>query len=120
VADDRWTDVEARLAARRASTITQIDELTRSLDDIIGAATAIATDDEHDPEGQTIAFERAQLASLLKQARSRLADLEAAERRLADGTYGRCERCDRPIPPERLGVRPMATTCIACASKRSG
>jgi RNA polymerase-binding transcription factor DksA len=120
VADDRWTDVEARLAARRASTIAQIDELTRSLDDIIDGATAVATDDEHDPEGQTIAFERAQLASLLNQARSRLADLEAAARRLADGTYGRCERCDRPIPPERLDVRPTATTCIACASKRSG
>jgi RNA polymerase-binding transcription factor DksA len=119
VADDDRAEVESRLAARRASTITQIDQLTRSLDDIMDAATGIATDDEHDPEGQTIAFERAQLASLLNQARSRLADLDAAARRLADGSYGRCERCDRPIPPERLDVRPTATTCIACASKRS-
>ena len=118
MADDRRTEVETRLAARRASTITQIDELTRSLDDIIDGATAIATDDEHDPEGQTIAFERAQLASLLNQARARLADLEAAERRLADGSYGRCERCGQPIAPERLDVRPAATTCIACASRR--
>jgi hypothetical protein len=38
VADDRRTEVETRLAARRASTLTEIDELTRSLDDIIDAA----------------------------------------------------------------------------------
>lgn len=119
VVGDHRTEVEARLAARRASTITLIDELTRSLDDIIDAATAVATDDEHDPEGQTIAFERAQIASLLNQARSRLADLDAAARRLADGSYGRCERCARPIPSERLDVRPTATTCIACSSKGS-
>jgi DnaK suppressor protein len=119
VVDEYETDVEARLAARRASAVAQIDELARSLDDIIGAANAIATDDEHDPEGQTIAFERAQVASLLSQARSRLADLDDAARRVADGTYGRCERCDQPIPPERLDARPTATTCIGCASKRS-
>ncbi len=119
VAHTYGTGVEARLAARRASTLTQIDELARALDDIIGAATAVATDDEHDPEGQTIAFERAQIASLLHQARSRLDDLDVAARRLADGTYGRCERCDQPIPDERLDARPTAATCIACASKRT-
>ena len=113
------TGVEARLAARRASTLTQIDELARALADIISAATAVATDDEHDPEGQTIAFERAQVVSLLHQTRSRLADLDVAARRLADGTYGRCERCGQPIPAERLDARPTATTCIACASKQS-
>jgi DnaK suppressor protein len=118
VAQAYGTGVAARLAARRASTLTQIDELARALDDIISAATAVATDDEHDPEGQTIAFERAQVASLLRQARSRLADLDVAARRLADGTYGRCERCDQPIPDERLDALPTATTCIACASKR--
>ena len=117
--DEYGTDVEARLAARRASTVTQIDELARSLGGIIDAANAVATDDEHDPEGQTIAFERAQLASLLSQARARLAELDDAERRVADGTYGRCEQCDQPIPPERLAARPTATTCIACASRRS-
>jgi RNA polymerase-binding transcription factor DksA len=119
VAHDYRAGVEARLAAQRASTISQIDELTRSLDDIIDAATAVATDDEHDPEGQTIAFERAQLASLLHQARSRLSDIDIAAQRLADGTYGRCERCGQAIPPERLDARPTATTCVACASKRS-
>src|SRR3954470_15328579 len=112
------TGVEARLAARRADTLSQIDDLTRALHDIISAATSVATDDEHDPEGQTIAFERAQVASLLHQARSRLAELDAAADRLADGTYGRCERCAQPIPADRLEARPAATTCIACADRR--
>lgn len=116
VAQAYRTAVEARLATRRASTLTQIDELARALDDIISATTAVATDHEHDPEGQTIALKRAQVASLLHQARSRLADLDAGARRLADGTYWHCKRCDQPIPAERLDARPTATTCIACAS----
>ena len=118
MADHRWTDVEVRLAARRASTITQIDELTRSLDDIIDGATAIATDDEHDPEGQTIAFERAQVGALAGQVRRTLVEVDAALGRLDSGSYGVCERCGAPIPEERLQVRPTARRCVPCASRQ--
>lgn len=107
-----------RLAVARTDTLGQIEELARSLGEIIDASTAVATDDEHDPEGQTIAFERAQVAALLHQARTRLTDLDAAVERLANGTYGRCERCGQPIAPDRLDARPAARTCIACASRR--
>jgi DnaK suppressor protein len=46
-----------------------------------------------------------------------LAELDAARERLAEGTYGRCERCGRPIAPERLSARPEARFCIACATR---
>ncbi|MHB1491748.1 MAG: TraR/DksA family transcriptional regulator, partial [Cellulomonas sp.] len=72
--------------------------------------------DEHDPEGATIAFERSQLDSLVRQAREHLAEIDAAEDRLAQGRYGLCERCGLPIAVSRLEVRPTARTCIACAS----
>jgi RNA polymerase-binding transcription factor DksA len=106
------------LAAERASTTEQIGILRKDLAEIINASVSVATDDEHDPEGVTIAFERAQVAANLQRARTRLEDLDWAIERLNEGDYGRCERCGQPIAPERLAARPAARTCIACASRR--
>ena len=50
-------------------------------------------DDEHDPEGSTIAYERSQLDAIRRSALERAADAEAALGRLASGTFGRCEHC---------------------------
>jgi len=46
---------------------------------------SVATDDEHDPEGVTIAFERAQVAANLQRARTRLEDLDWAKKVIARG-----------------------------------
>jgi RNA polymerase-binding protein DksA len=81
----------------------------------VAASRASNADDEHDPEGATIAFERQQVAALLEQARRRLADVEAAVRAVEAGIYGMCETCGRPIGEERLAARPAARTCIDCA-----
>jgi DnaK suppressor protein len=76
-------------------------------------------DDEHDPEGATIAFERSQVSSLVEQARAHLAELAEAGRRLQDGTYGVCEVCRGPIAVGRLEARPVARTCVTCAGSRT-
>ncbi len=44
-----------------------------------------------------------------------LQEIRAAQARLADGRFGRCESCDTAIPLERLELRPWTTLCIACA-----
>jgi RNA polymerase-binding transcription factor DksA len=93
----------------------QIEALTAQLGDIVAANRTSNSDDEHDPEGPTIAFERAQVAAVLDSARRRLAEVEAALRRVDEGGYGVCEGCGRPIPAARLEVRPAARTCVACA-----
>jgi DnaK suppressor protein len=108
--------VRELLESRRERTAEQIADLSRVFDDIVDAARSTATDDEHDPEGSTIAFERSQVATLLRQARDQLAELDHALDRLADGTFGRCETCGRAIPMERLTARPSTTTCVACAA----
>lgn len=105
-----------RLGAERAAAQAQIEALTREFDAIVAASQASNADDEHDPEGATIAFERQQVAALLEQARRRLADVDAAVTAVEAGTYGRCESCGRPIAPERLDARPTARTCITCAT----
>ncbi|CAA9279294.1 MAG: hypothetical protein AVDCRST_MAG57-3684 [uncultured Blastococcus sp.] len=103
------------LAAERAAALAQIEALTREFDEVVAASRASNADDEHDPEGATIAFERQQLVALLDQARRRLEDVESALARRAEGVYGRCQTCGRPIAPERLAARPAARTCIDCA-----
>jgi DnaK suppressor protein len=113
-----WPGMEQRLIRERDATAEQIANLSGLVGEIIAASTDVATDDEHDPEGQTIAFERAQAMALLEQARTRLADVDAALDRLRSGSYGRCERCGGPIAAERLEARPAARTCIVCASRR--
>lgn len=42
--------------------------------------------------------------------------IDAAFIRMAEGNYGRCEECDRPIDLERLRVAPFASRCIGCQS----
>jgi RNA polymerase-binding protein DksA len=43
-----------------------------------------------------------------------LDQIDYALDRMAAGTYGVCEVCDRPIAPERLKALPFATLCINC------
>jgi DnaK suppressor protein len=105
-----------RLDDERATTRAQIAALTAELADIVASTQLVATDDEHDPEGATIAFERARVEALLDQARDHLAAIDGAERRLAAGRYGICERCGQAIAPARLDARPTAATCIRCAT----
>lgn len=105
-----------RLAAERAAVTAALVTLTRDWQGIVDASTSVATDDEHDPEGATLAFERAQVAALRSQARRHLDDLDRAIERLGQGTYGSCERCGQPIGGERLAARPSARTCIGCAA----
>ncbi len=104
------------LGAERAAAQAQVEALTRQFDEIVAASRSSNADDEHDPEGATIAFERQQVAALLQRARRRLTDVDAAVTAVEAGTYGRCRTCGRPIGDERLAARPTALTCIACAS----
>jgi DnaK suppressor protein len=108
--------VRAALAAEQQATLEQVAGLEREFAQIVAASQADNADDEHDPEGATIAFERQHVAALLAQAREHLTAIEAALARLDAGAYGYCERCGQPISPERLAARPTATRCIACAS----
>ncbi|HEY2080398.1 MAG TPA: TraR/DksA C4-type zinc finger protein [Streptosporangiaceae bacterium] len=108
------------LAKERQAALDRLAALERDFSAIVEATDQANADDEHDPEGATIAFERQHVAALLDQARRQLAQVDAAIGRLNAGNYGRCERCGQPITAARLAARPAATTCIRCASRRPG
>lgn len=108
-------EFEELLLADRARTIDLIASLDRNFNTIVDATRLTSTDDEHDPEGSTIAFERSQTSSLLASSKTHLADIDAAMQKLAAGSYGTCEKCGGTIGHERLLARPAARTCISCA-----
>ena len=112
--------VRAALDAERRATLDQVAGLEREFGGIVAASQADNADDEHDPEGATLAFERQHLAALVSQARGHLTQIDAAMLRLAGGSYGICEGCGQPIGEARLAARPTATRCVACASTRRG
>ena len=103
------------LLGERERAPERVAALEREFAGLAAAASAAGTDDEHDPEGATLAFERQHAAALLEAAREQVAAVDAALRRLAEGRYGVCERCGQPIGAERMAARPAAATCVRCA-----
>ncbi len=103
------------LEAKLLSARTRLARLTDDFEGVVAASRDTNADDEHDPEGATIAFERSQLNALIQQARSQVAESEAALMRWTTGEYGVCERCGKPIGAARLEARPTASNCIDCA-----
>jgi DnaK suppressor protein len=109
-------DPSDRLRATRDEAVALATRLLGDMEAVAEAREGSNVDDEHDPEGSTIAYERSQLDAVRRSALERAADAEAALGRLADGTFGRCERCSARIGEARLEARPTARLCIDCAS----
>jgi DnaK suppressor protein len=105
--------IRAALAARRDELreeydlhLAEIAELQRD------RLTDSAGDDQADTGSKT--FEREQEISLAHSILERTTQVERALERLAEGSYGWCERCGNAIPVERLAAFPSATLCVTC------
>jgi DnaK suppressor protein len=99
------------LEQARADALERISALAAQHDEIISASVGSNADDEHDPEGATIAFERQQVLALLELAQASLVEIQQASDR-----DDRCQDCGQPIGEERLTARPSALRCITCAN----
>ena len=78
---------------------------------------ARVADLERDFDAVVAASERAQVRALLNQAHAHLAELDAAGQRVADGTYGVCVRCGKPIGVVRVRALPTAEMCVDCSGR---
>ena len=78
----------------------------------------LASRDQHQGDIGTETFEREKDFSLLEQLEAEIGDLDAALRKIDEGTYGICEVCGRAIEPERLEAVPGTRTCIEHAGAR--
>jgi DnaK suppressor protein len=50
--------------------------------------------------------------AIVEASQQTLTQVNAALQRLAEGKYGICARCGKPIPPRRLEALPYATLCV--------
>jgi RNA polymerase-binding transcription factor DksA len=111
------SSLRSQLTADRERTGILIDTVTDEMDAFVSARRDIATDDEHDPEGPTLAFERSQSSAILSQSRQHLVEIDAALLRMDNGRFGLCRTCGEQIALGRLQVRPQAPLCISCAER---
>jgi len=107
--------VAARLHRELAAATAVVQGLAADHQWIVESSQGSNADDEHDIEGASIAFERAQVDGYRLRAQARVQAVEAALARLEDGSYGRCAGCGQPIAAERLAALPAAVTCIVHA-----
>lgn len=108
------------LEAERTRKLSLLPALREDINAAKAARQNSNVDDEHDPEGTTIAFELSQASALMRQSSDSLAEVEAALGRIADGSYGRCEACGTDIAEGRLEARAWTAYCIAHAGAKNG
>jgi len=114
----RTAEFEQLIAERRTELTARLASIEDRLSVIRVARSGATDDDEHDPEGSTLATEWSRAEGQRTDATRELAELDAAIDRVADGTYGVCASCGNPIPVARLRLLPAATLCVPCASRR--
>jgi RNA polymerase-binding protein DksA len=76
--------------------------------------------DNHLADTATETYDRELDYTLEENSEHVLSEIDAALKRIEDGTYGQCSNCGRQIPQERLEARPYATLCIDCQRQREG
>lgn len=94
-----------RLEAERKRVQEELENLRASMQGEV---------DVEPDEGDTEIFEREKAAALMAVLERRLQDIEHALGAIEKGQYGICERCGKPIEPERLEVKPDAILCLNC------
>jgi len=103
-----------------------LEQRRRALIEEIRAELA-RSEDEHylDLAGRVADSGEAAVADLLVDLDAAMTDrdvrelreVEAALRRVSDGTYGDCMDCGGEIGVARLRANPVATRCIACQTR---
>lgn len=92
-------------------------ENPRSMEEESGEEAGI---NNHPGDLATITLDR-EIDYTLEETDERvLKAIDAALRRIDEGTYGTCSSCGKAISNERLEARPWAELCIDCARKASG
>lgn len=106
---------EGLLRAQQDALRAELVRQGAALEEVRQARGDASADDEHDPDGPTLSTEWSTLSGVHSELVERLAGVDAALERIADGSYGVCLRRGEAIGPARLEARPAATLCIDCA-----
>ncbi|MBF4160633.1 TraR/DksA family transcriptional regulator [Nocardioides acrostichi] len=115
--EDAWTPAELdevldELNEQRSHSVAILAEHENELSGLMRDSGDGAGQDQADLGASS--FERDHEMSVLNNERDKLAQIDRALARIADGTYGQCENCGQPIGKLRLMAFPRATLCMTC------
>ncbi len=97
-----------KLEKERAETVAELEHLREYL----------RTEPEHTSDEVDLdVYEREKNLALVRRMEQRIGEIDTALRAAKKGTYGICERCGKPIDPERLKALPQTTLCIKCKNE---
>jgi RNA polymerase-binding transcription factor DksA len=109
--------IQTRLEAERASLLAELKSESGATPDESDGKTAKFPDyGDSDEENASEVADFATNLPVERQFEESLLSVEAALKRLADGTYGNCSHCGKPIDDERLIAMPTAQTCVEHAN----
>lgn len=110
---------EARARELLAAERARLEELkagreAEGIADIEGAGASELSSglDQHPADVGSELFEREKELGIVESFDIALLEIDAAEQRLEDGTYGTCVECGITIPEERLEARPATARCV--------
>ena len=107
---------EEQIAEARAHLLAERAEVTQELDTLSGR---LETKGDYElGEGDPMIYQWELNLVMRERAQKHLAEIEEALQQLDRGIYGLCEKCGRPIEPERLEVLGHTTVCSQCAQRR--
>jgi RNA polymerase-binding protein DksA len=106
-----------RLLDERKRVREAIDYLQEENPGSIQDETQEIPSDNHPGDVATVTFDRELDYTLEENEERLLRAIDAALKRLDDGTFGNCRTCGRPIGDERLEALPYTTQCIDCKRK---
>jgi DnaK suppressor protein len=107
------TRLETERERVRAAVQFLHEDNSHSLEDETGEINSSGADN-HLGDTASATYDRELEQGLEEGAEELLGKIDAALRRIDDGTYGICENCGQPIGEERLEAMPWATLCIDC------
>jgi RNA polymerase-binding transcription factor len=110
----RATLVEERERVERAIANLR-DDHPGAVDEEVEEVSGVS--DNHLAETATATLNREIDFTLDENSSQVLLEIDAALKRIDDGTYGTCSTCSEEIAPERLDVYPWGSLCIDCARR---
>jgi len=105
----------ADLREQRERTLAEIARLQTEARAEIEPASA---GDEDLVDAAADIYERSKVLAFIQRLEEKVEQLDRAIQKVEEDSYGICESCGEPIPPERLEIVPETTLCVRCAQQQ--
>lgn len=118
--EKKLAEVRRFLTQERERLLAEIAEYERESQDNLSEASGENNYRDHMADQGTATFAKEFDMILEDNLRSLLGGVERTIQRIDAGTWGLCQRCGEPIPPDRLEAMPTAELCISCKEREEG